>query len=588
MTKLRWRRRYRRSRRSVEDIGQQAEKHLERHFFRRLTNLWEVRRFLIAWVLLLLVLMGGTAMQLRGLSAYYQKLTPTPGGTYTEGILGTFTNANPLYATGTVDAAVARLVFSSLFKSNSQNQLTGDIAEKYTLDEHETTYTVKLKHNVTWQDGMPLTSADVLFTYQAIQNPDAQSPLLRNYQGVKVSAPDPYTVVFELPNPLSSFIYSLTNGIVPKHLLDGRPPAQLRSVPFNSTHPIGSGPFMWQQIEVVGSTPESREERVGLVAYKQYFRGTPNLNGFIIRAFHDEKQLANSFSRRELNGAAGLNVLPDSLKTDKSVHDYNIPLTSAVFVFFKNSQVVLQDAKVRQALVLAANTSDIINELGYPAIGVREPLLANQIGYDKNLRQATQNVAEANRILDEAGWSRDAGGIRQKNGQKLTFHLYSQNTSEYTAVTQLLQKQWHDVGADAEVFLQPSSDIQSVLQFHNYDALLYGVAIGVDPDVFAYWHSSQADPRAARLNFSEYRNGTADKSLEAGRTRSDPAVRAVKYKPFLEAWRNDNPALALYQPRFLYITRDQLFNFNPTTMNADIDRYANVENWMIKQAKTDK
>jgi peptide/nickel transport system substrate-binding protein len=134
--------------------------------------------------------------------------------------------------------------------------------------------------------------------------------------------------------------------------------------------------------------------------------------------------------------------------------------------------------------------------------------------------------------------------------------------------------------------LQASSDIQAVLSFHSYDALLYGVAIGVDPDVFAYWHSSQADPRAdTRLNFSEYRSATADNSLEAGRTRSNPTIRAIKYKAFLQAWRQDAPALGLYQPRFLYMTRGQLFNFTPTVMNTDIDRYANVQNWMIRQAK---
>jgi len=435
---------------------------------------------------------------------------------------------------------------------------------------------------------VPITSADVVYTYQVIQNPDAQSPLQRDWQSVTVKAPDAYTVTFELSNPLSSFIYSLTNGIVPKHLLSGRPIAQLRSVPFNSAHPIGSGPFQWQTIEVVGNTPETREERIGLVPFKQYHGGAPKLSGFIIRSFHDEKRLIDSFDHQELNGVAGLTSVPDALKSDKAIKDYNIPLTSAVFVFFKTSQTILQDTNVRKALVLATKTSDVINSLGYPVIAVREPLLNSQIGFDKTLMQPTQNVAAANKMLDDDGWKRTGNGVRKKNGQLLTFHLYSQNSSEYTAVTQLLQKQWREVGVDVQVFLQPSTDIQSVLQFHNYDALLYGVAIGTDPDVFAYWHSSQADPRAARLNFSEYRSAAADKSLEAGRTRSDATIRAIKYKAFLENWRNDAPALALYQPRFLYLTRGQLFNFNMSSMNSDSDRYANVQNWMIKQAKTDQ
>lgn len=589
MTKLRWRRRYRRSRQSVEDIGQQAERQLERHFFRRLHRLWDVRRFITTWLLLLILLIGGVILQTRALSSYYQRLVPVAGGTYTEGILGSFTNANPLYATSTVDAAAARLVFSSLFTYDAHNRLVGDLAKKYEADAHETTYTVHLRPNLSWQDGVPLTSADVVFTYKVIQNPDAQSPLQRSWQGITVSAPSPSTVVFKLSNPLSSFISSLTNGIVPKHLLDGRPMAQLRSIPFNSVQPIGSGPFRWRTIEVVGTTPETREERIALEPNKQYYNDVPKLNGFIIRAFHDEAHLLNSFEHQELNGVAGLSNIPDNLKGDSAVHDYSVPLTSAVFVFFKNSQGVLENKEVRQALVMAADTKQLIDGLGYPVQAVNEPLLVGQIGYNRGLKQLTHNLAAANRLLDKAGWRRGSNDLRSKDGQTLSFRLFSQNTSEYTYVTQILQKQWRAIGVDAQVFLQASTDMQSVLASHDYDALLYGVGIGVDPDVFAYWHSSQADPRAtSRLNFSEYRSTAADQGLEAGRTRTDPKTRAVKYKRFLQAWRTDAPALALYQPRFLYLTRGELFNFNPTVINTDTDRFANVQNWMIRQAKVDK
>ncbi len=119
--------------------------------------------------------------------------------------------------------------------------------------------------------------------------------------------------------------------------------------------------------------------------------------------------------------------------------------------------------------------------------------------------------------------------------------------------------------------------------------MLYGISLGPDPDAYAYWGSTQADERAAnRVNFSEYKSTVADRALESGRTRSDPALRTVKYKPFLEAWRNDAPALALYQPRYLYVTRDTVFGFNPSVINVATDRYSNVAHWMIHQEKVRK
>ena len=120
----------------------------------------------------------------------------------------------------------------------------------------------------------------------------------------------------------------------------------------------------------------------------------------------------------------------------------------------------------------------------------------------------------------------------------------------------------------------------------TYDALLYGVSIGVDPDVYVYWDSSQVDLRSpSRLNFSEYSNGAANASLEAGRTRLDPALRTVKYQPFLQAWQADAPALGLYQPRFLYLTHGPVYGLDETPINSDAQRFSNVWNWEVREGR---
>ncbi|HXE10117.1 MAG TPA: hypothetical protein VN554_01700, partial [Verrucomicrobiae bacterium] len=127
---------------------------------------------------------------------------------------------------------------------------------------------------------------------------------------------------------------------------------------------------------------------------------------------------------------------------------------------------------------------------------------------------------------------------------------------------------------------------QSTLTSHGYDAVLNGIAIGVDPDVFVYWDSSQADVRAShRLNLSEYKSPTADTALEAGRTRIDPALRVIKYKPFLQSWQQDAPAVGLYQPRLLYLTNGPVAGLSDSAISTPTDRFINVQNWEIRQAK---
>jgi peptide/nickel transport system substrate-binding protein len=153
-------------------------------------------------------------------------------------------------------------------------------------------------------------------------------------------------------------------------------------------------------------------------------------------------------------------------------------------------------------------------------------------------------------------------------------------------VTRNLQKQWAAAGVRLTVRLLGSDDFQSALTNHSYDAILNGISIGTDPDVFVYWDSSQADVRSSqRLNLSEYKNTTADTALEAGRTRLDPALRVIKYKPFLQAWQQDAPAVGLYQPRYLYLTNGPVAGLTQRPINSPTDRFEDVQDWMIREAK---
>jgi peptide/nickel transport system substrate-binding protein len=203
------------------------------------------------------------------------------------------------------------------------------------------------------------------------------------------------------------------------------------------------------------------------------------------------------------------------------------------------------------------------------------------------LQQPSFDLPAAKQTLDAAGWTVGVNGIRHnKDGKELGFQLHVQGTSEYESVAQQLATQWKAAGVHVQVVVaQDEAIFQNAIAYHSYDAVLYGISIGVDPDVFVYWHSSQGVASAPiRLNLSEYKSGQADAALEAGRTRLDPVLRAEKYKPFLQAWQADAPALAMYQPRFLYITRTTVHGLDEHPINTDAERFNNVHNWQIREA----
>jgi peptide/nickel transport system substrate-binding protein len=369
-TKRRLKRRLRRRQKNALILGQQADQQIENLLIRRFDRLMSVRRFVALWTSLLLILIFSGIYQAKSLSVYYQSLQPVPGGLYTEGLVGSFTNANPMYASGAADTAVSRLVFSGLFKYDTKNNLVGDLAQDYKVNDAQNRYTVHLKQNVKWSDGYPFTADDVVYTYKTIQNIEVQSPLYSSWQGINVSKLDDYTINFDLPNALSSFPYSLTNGIVPQHLLKKIPPEQLRSAPYNIA-PVGTGPFILKFIEVTGNTPQTRQQRISLAANKHYTEGRPKLDGINLITFNNEQEMIQSFEAKQITAMSGLENVPDQIARDKDAQVYSTPLTTEVDTFFNNSHAPLNDSAVRKALILSVNRGKLATLFDEPA-GLRQ------------------------------------------------------------------------------------------------------------------------------------------------------------------------------------------------------------------------
>lgn len=583
-TRLRWRRVFRRKQKQVGELGVQAEQNVEQLLIRRFGRLFNVRRFVAGWIALVVLLSIVLVAQFRLLNRSWQTKQPAPGGIYTEGMVGAFTNANPLYAASQADATVSRLVFAGLLKYDDNNKLTGDLAESWSVSKDNLTYRVVLRPDLKWQDGEQLTAEDVVFTFQTAQNPDAKSPLFRSWRGIEVSAKDERTVLFTLSTAFAPFPHSLTTGIVPKHLLEKIPVSELRSATFNTDEPVGSGPFAWSSVEVASNSYQYREQRIGLTPSEQYYAGKPKLDGFVVRTYQEQSQMLDDFRSQKLSAIVGLETIPDELRDLDDIRTYDTILAAQVAAFFKTDSPLLTDAGVRQALVRSVDVPKLVNELHDPVRLSDSPLLKGQVGYDSSITQLKYNLSTAEKLLGQKGWKMAQDGVRQKGKTRLQLKLVAQSTPRFSMLAAELEKSWRAIGVDVSVSLLSDAEIKTVIRDRNYDILLYGISIGADPDVFPYWHSTQKDPRSGlRLNFSDYSSAVADSSLEAGRSRSDPVLRAAKYKPFLTQWQQDAPALVLYQPKFAYMTNTPLFGFDAKEINTATDRLNSAANWEIEQ-----
>jgi peptide/nickel transport system substrate-binding protein len=254
-------------------------------------------------------------------------------------------------------------------------------------------------------------------------------------------------------------------------------------------------------------------------------------------------------------------------------------------LFFNTSLAPFDNVDFRQALVAGTNVNAILSELDNPVQKISGPLLKSHIGYDQALTQQAYNLEKARTTLDALGWVATEGtSVRSKDGKQLEVTITTLQGSDFASVASSVQRIWmDDLGIKVNIITKPPADLQPIVLQHSYDVLLYGISLGTDPDVYAYWHSSQAV--LDRFNLSLYKSSQADSSLEAGRTRPDIALRAVKYRPFLESWQKDAPAIALYQPLFFYVSLSKIYSFEPARMNGVVDRFYNVHDWQIQTAE---
>lgn len=586
----RLRRHLKRQKRKAVKSANSADSGIDQHLANRVYRFDSVRRFIFGWAAIVLLIIGLAVYQFSSFYESTRQSVPGEGGVFREGIIGKFTNANPVFATGAVDSSVSKLLYSGLLKYDGEGKLVGDLAESWTVDPAGSVYTVKLKNNLKWHDSKPITSADVEYTYALIQNPDLKSPLRSSWQGVKVKAVDDRTITFVLQGSISSFPQYLVNGIVPKHVYEKIDVQQIRSSSHNNQDVVGSGPFELGKVEVDKLKDGKTSERLSLSANTNYHLGKPKIDQYFIQTYKDEQAMVNDFSENRLDAINGPGQPEKIVAENKNVLDESKTLASQVNVFFKVTEPAFSDPNVRKALVLATNRAEATADLGYPVKISDSPFLDSTFAYNKSYIQKTNDVAEAKKLLDAAGWvPNKSTGMREKAGQQLEFNLTVRSLGDYKKVAESLTKQWQDVGVKSKLIILDEDEMQSAIAVHNYSAVMTAISLGYDPDVFAFWHSSQKDiGSSSKLNLSEYSSKPADAALQGGRSRIDPEIRAIKYAPFLTNWLADNPALTIYQPRYVFLVKEPLYNFDTKTMSTNTDRYNNVHNWAVKDKKIRK
>ena len=564
-----------------------TQRHASRFILRRIENVRLVMTEIMIWLAAIALLIAGLGIQYSWNSQGSKKDGAKSGGVYVEGVIGNISTLNPLLAASEPEQAVSRLLFSSLYNYDVTGALHTDLAESMTVKDDKV-YTIKLR-NAVWHDGKKLTAEDVVYTINLIKNPQVRSPLRVNWLDISARAIDDSTVEFMLPAVYAGFSHALTFPVIPKHILQSVSPSSMREADF-SGNPVGSGPFAVKRVQTSEST--SSTDVVRMEPNTRYYGAVSTLSRLELRSYGNESLLVKAVNSGEVSAASGLSLsAADNIKS-KQYSTKHWLLNKGVYLLMNNRSQTLQDARVRQALRYATDTSSIRATVGDNVARLDTPILQSQIA-QKLPAAPDYSLDKAKALLKEAGWTYNQGQWKGKDGRPLAVAVTtSSGRDEYKKIVDALKQQWSKLGVDVQLreidtSSTTTSFVQSVLQPRDYDALLYELELGADPDVFAYWHSSQAS--ASGYNFANYSNRTVDNDLVGGRSRTNSALRAAKYIQFVNQWLNDAPAIGLYQSVGSYVLNNGASIVEPRgSLNTMNDRYADVTTWSTGKASVYK
>lgn len=535
-------------------------------------------RLIFSAALLIFLISGITAV----INNFYQstEARPIEGGVYNEGIVGQPIAVNPLIVSDNdADRDLTALLFASLY----------DLAESIKPDDTQKVWTVKLRPELRWSDGQPLTSDDVIFTIETIQNPDTRSSLFTTWQGVSAERLSEREFRLSLKTPYAFFLDNLKDlRPAPQHIFDNIPPQNFRLSDYN-LKPVGSGPYKF-----AGFTKQESGfiEKYMLVANDQYL-DRPFIRNFNVFFFVSKADALNAFNIREIDGIGGLEQ-SDLASARINNHVISVPRPRYYAIFLnQGTNLPLKEKEVRLALNYATDKAKLVDQaLGGNGSVVNGPIPPSVAGYDEMvLAGNTFSLDLASTTLDKAGWKTGEDGIRvktiQKNKIKLQFDIIVPEVKFLMDTVKLIQQDWQKIGVGLNpVILKPLDALTAAIKPRNYQMIIFGNTLNGNPDVFSFWHSSQRfDPG---LNLSLFSDKTTDGLLESIRQDVNDSTRGQSLSKLQKLINDQKPAIFLYSPDYLYLTSRNLGGFTAKSIAVPSDRFEKVNGWYLKTARVFK
>lgn len=479
---------------------------------------------------------------------------------------------NPLLLEGINAYTFGELLFSYLTTYDRNGAMAPDLAREVPslanggISADGRTITYRLRRGARWQDGVPVTSRDVAFTYAAVMNPANNVQERYGYDVVsRLATPDSSTVVLRLKRPFSPILSFFFGGdsnyaILPAHLLESYP--NVNAVPFNVA-PVGSGPYRLQQW--------NRGDRIELQANASYVHGKPGIDRLVLPFVSDDATVISQLQTGELD--AGFFVDTSRVEQLRAIPNHRVVVTPVPYFYaisFNLDLPLLADRNVRTAIAQAIDRRTIVQKItrGVDDAGDAMRGLFTW-AYDPHVKAVPYDPAAARALLARDGWLPGSDGIRTKAGKRLSLQLAFPSGSDVTtSMATAIAAAEREVGIDMSLRQYDRNQFNALegpwMQGRT-QLTLYDYQGAYDPDASWLLGCSQRSPHG--FDLSRYCNPAVDALLQKGAASYDRASRIAAYRKVQSTIARELPYDFLCQISEVDVIPSNLGGFAPPLLS---------------------
>ena len=492
-------------------------------------------------LLILSLIVGCNNSQNLDNTNYDDPIPPESGGALTNAMIGEPNNLIAMIAGDSASSAIAGQIFNALLKYDENLGFDGDLADSWTISDDYKKITFNLKQDIRWADDKPFTCEDVLFTWKKVTDPDTRTPYGSDYQLVSsASCANNHIFIAEYDEPYAPALETWASlHILPKHLLKDE---DINDTYF-SLNPTGSNYYVLDEW--------TTGQQVKLKTNPNSVHGRPLLEKKITRIIPDLSSqfmelIAGNIDLMNINPIQYSRVFPSRSELNDKINLYKEMGNGYTYFGFNLKKKPFDDLNIRKAISYAINKEEIINGV---LLGLGEeitsPYKPGTYWENKSINKMSFDVSKSRELLEKSGYQLNANNIYEKDGKPLAFEILTNQNKQREMTAVLIQRRLQDIGIDVSIrVIEWASFVNRFIKTGEFEAVVLGWSLSLDPDQYSIWHSSQNGP--GQFNFIGYNNPRVDTLLENGRKELNNEKRKQIYDEFSKIIYDEQPIIYLY------------------------------------------